>query len=78
MTVLNKLYIKFFSLICSKHPTRDICPILLEDFRKITVERRGEMNFFTSSMILSCMKKVVPVKFLNFGFKFFYISLQNR
>jgi len=32
-----------------------------EDYRKITVERRGEQNFFTSEMIKSCMKKVVAV-----------------
>eukprot|EP00118_Oscarella_pearsei_P007860 m.39466 g.39466 ORF g.39466 m.39466 type:complete len:611 (+) comp32744_c0_seq1:31-1863(+) len=43
------------------HPTKAICPILLEDYRKITVERRGETNFFTSAMIKDCMKKVVAV-----------------
>ncbi|XP_071116237.1 integrator complex subunit 11-like [Haliotis cracherodii] len=43
------------------HPTKAICPILLEDFRKIAVERKGEQNFFTSDMIKSCMKKVVAV-----------------
>ena len=59
------------------HPTKAICPILLvyrhvqrerafnnllqEDYRKITVERKGEQNFFTSQMIKDCMKKVVTV-----------------
>lgn len=43
------------------HPTKAICPILLEDFRKITVDRKGETNFFTSEMIKSCMKKVKAV-----------------
>ncbi|KAI0241299.1 Integrator complex subunit 11 [Lamellibrachia satsuma] len=43
------------------HPTKAICPILLEDYRKITVERKGETNFFTSDMIKSCMKKTVAV-----------------
>lgn len=43
------------------HPTKAICPILLEDYRKITVERKGEQNFFTSEMIKSCMKKVIAV-----------------
>jgi hypothetical protein len=42
-------------------PTKAICPILLEDYRKITVERKGETNFFTSRMIKDCMKKVVTV-----------------
>jgi len=43
------------------HPTKAICPILLEDMRKVMVERKGETNFFTSQMIKDCMKKVVPV-----------------
>uniref|UniRef100_A0A8D0BZ90 Integrator complex subunit 11 n=1 Tax=Salvator merianae TaxID=96440 RepID=A0A8D0BZ90_SALMN len=43
------------------HPTKAICPILLEDFRKITVDKKGETNFFTSQMIKDCMKKVVAV-----------------
>ncbi|PHZ13322.1 Metallo-hydrolase/oxidoreductase [Rhizopus microsporus ATCC 52813] len=43
------------------HPTKAICPILLEDYRKITVERKGETNFFTSAMIKNCMKKVHAV-----------------
>ena len=40
-----------------QYPTKAICPILLEDYRKITVERKGETNFFTSQMIKDCMKK---------------------
>lgn len=43
------------------HPTKAICPILLEDYRKITVDRKGETNFFTSEMIKQCMKKVIAV-----------------
>ncbi|RUS69585.1 hypothetical protein EGW08_022655 [Elysia chlorotica] len=43
------------------HPTKAICPILLEDYRKITVERKGETNFFTSEDIKACMKKVITV-----------------
>ncbi|KAJ2157919.1 Integrator complex subunit 11 [Coemansia sp. RSA 552] len=42
-------------------PTKAICPILLEDYRKISVERKGETNFFTSQHIKDCMKKVVPL-----------------
>lgn len=58
----------FFTEMCGysgpiymTHPTRAICPILLEDYRKITVERKGETNFFTSDMIKNCMKKVIPI-----------------
>ncbi|KAG9339258.1 hypothetical protein JZ751_023955 [Albula glossodonta] len=43
------------------HPTKAICPILLEDFRKITVDKKGDTNFFTSQMIKDCMKKVIPL-----------------
>lgn len=43
------------------HPTKAICPILLEDYRKISVEKKGEINFFTSQMIKDCMKKVIAV-----------------
>ncbi|KAI8067641.1 beta-lactamase-like protein [Gilbertella persicaria] len=58
----------FFTEMCGydgpiymTHPTKAICPILLEDYRKITVERKGETNFFTSDMIKNCMKKVIPM-----------------
>eukprot|EP00117_Sycon_ciliatum_P005641 scpid38565/ scgid3584/ Integrator complex subunit 11; Cleavage and polyadenylation-specific factor 3-like protein len=43
------------------HPTKAIAPILLEDYRKISVDKKGETNFFTSQMIKDCMKKVVAV-----------------
>lgn len=42
-------------------PTKALCPVLLEDMRKVAVERKGETNFFTSSMIKDCMKKVITV-----------------
>lgn len=43
------------------HPTKAIVPILLDDFRKITVDRKGDTNFFTHQMIKDCMKKVRAV-----------------
>uniref|UniRef100_A0A0K0E023 Integrator complex subunit 11 n=1 Tax=Strongyloides stercoralis TaxID=6248 RepID=A0A0K0E023_STRER len=39
-------------------PTKAISAVLLEDFRKISTQQKGEKNFFTSEMIKSCMKKV--------------------
>jgi len=42
-------------------PTKAIAPILLEDFRRISVERKGESNFFTSHNIRDCMKKVITI-----------------
>lgn len=42
-------------------PTKAIAPILLEDFRRISVERKGESNFFTSQQIKDCMRKVLTI-----------------
>lgn len=39
------------------HPTKALCPILLEDYRRITVERKGEVNFFTLNMIRDSLDK---------------------
>uniref|UniRef100_A0AC35TUX5 Integrator complex subunit 11 n=1 Tax=Rhabditophanes sp. KR3021 TaxID=114890 RepID=A0AC35TUX5_9BILA len=39
-------------------PTKAISAVLLEDFRKIATQYKGEKNFFTSEMIKRCMKKV--------------------
>lgn len=47
--------------ILMTHPTKAICPILLEDFRKISVDKKGDTNFFSSSHIKNCMKKVTVV-----------------
>ncbi|KAK7865953.1 hypothetical protein R5R35_005018 [Gryllus longicercus] len=43
------------------HPTKAIAPILLEDMRKVAVEKKGESNFFTSQNVKDCMKKVTAV-----------------
>ncbi|KAJ3186222.1 Integrator complex subunit 11 [Gaertneriomyces sp. JEL0708] len=43
------------------YPTRAIAPLLLEDMRKVAVERKGETDFFTQDDIRRCMKKVIPV-----------------
>ncbi len=74
-------------------PTRAICPILLEDYRKIMVDRKGESQFFTSQHIKACMKKVTAVHLLqtvslgdihitvlfSFSFSFGFVSyLENE
>lgn len=43
------------------YPTKSICPILLHDMRKVMVERKGDVNFFTANDIENCMKKVIPM-----------------
>ena len=42
-------------------PTAAICPVLLEDYRHLMTDRRGELNFYSSEDIAACMRKVVPV-----------------
>lgn len=42
-------------------PTKSMCPVLLEDYRKVSVERKGIRNFYTSEMIKTCMRKVIPI-----------------
>ncbi|KAJ3142206.1 Integrator complex subunit 11 [Geranomyces variabilis] len=43
------------------YPTKAICPILLDDMRRVAVDRKGEQNFFTEQDVRNCMKKVTPV-----------------
>ncbi|KAJ1351671.1 hypothetical protein KIN20_007782 [Parelaphostrongylus tenuis] len=43
------------------YPTKAITPVLLEDYRKVQTEFRGDTNFFTSANIKACMKKVIAV-----------------
>ncbi|KAH9746131.1 cleavage and polyadenylation specificity factor subunit 3-II [Citrus sinensis] len=58
----------FFTEICGyngpiymTYPTRALAPIMLEDYRKVLVDRRGEVEQFTSDHIAECMKKVIAV-----------------
>ncbi|VDK41891.1 unnamed protein product [Gongylonema pulchrum] len=48
------------------YPTKAIAPVLLEDFRKVQTEYKGDTNFFTSQMIKNCMKKVRFCKGISF------------
>jgi len=59
--VLNGHLILTKACLSHQYPTKAICPILLEDYRKITVEKKGDSNFFTSQHIKNCMKKVIAV-----------------
>ena len=42
-------------------PTAAICPSLLEDYRHLMTDRRGEPNLYTAEDITACMRKVTPV-----------------
>ncbi|KAL3843974.1 hypothetical protein ACJIZ3_001377 [Penstemon smallii] len=43
------------------YPTKALAPLMLEDYRKVMVDRRGEEETFTSEDIVECMKKVTAV-----------------
>ncbi|KAL6187009.1 hypothetical protein ACLB2K_043125 [Fragaria x ananassa] len=58
----------YFTQVCGyngpiymTYPTKALAPLMLEDYRKIMVERRGEEEQFTSEHIAECMKKVIAV-----------------
>ena len=40
-----------------QYPTKALAPLMLEDFRKVLVDRRGEEEKFTSLHISQCMQK---------------------
>jgi hypothetical protein len=40
-----------------QYPTKALAPLMLEDFRKVLVDRRGEEEQFTSLHISQCMEK---------------------
>lgn len=43
------------------YPTKALAPLMLEDYRKVMVDRRGEEETFTSDHIAECMRKVIAV-----------------
>ncbi|XP_031122846.1 cleavage and polyadenylation specificity factor subunit 3-II [Ipomoea triloba] len=43
------------------YPTKALGPLMLEDYRKVMVDKRGEAEQFTAEHIVECMKKVTAV-----------------
>lgn len=43
-------------------PTRAIIPLMLDDFRKVCVEHKGETNFYTQEQIKECISKVRTIE----------------
>lgn len=43
------------------YPTKALAPLMLEDYRKVMVDRRGEEEQFSSEDIVECMKRVTAV-----------------
>lgn len=42
---------------CLQYPTKALSPLMLEDYRKVMVDRRGEEELFSYDDITNCMKK---------------------
>ncbi|CAJ1932666.1 unnamed protein product [Sphenostylis stenocarpa] len=45
----------------TQYPTKALAPLMLEDYRKVMVDRRGEEELFSVDQIAECMKKVTAV-----------------
>ncbi|MCO5568514.1 hypothetical protein L7F22_022213 [Adiantum nelumboides] len=43
------------------YPTKALAPLMLEDYRKVMVERRGQQEEFSVLQIHECMKKVTAI-----------------
>ncbi|KAI3466944.1 hypothetical protein Pfo_023607 [Paulownia fortunei] len=58
----------YFTQVCGyngpiymTYPTKALAPLMLEDYRKVMIDRRGEEEQFSSEHIVECMKKVTAV-----------------
>ncbi|KAL3655340.1 Cleavage and polyadenylation specificity factor subunit 3-II [Castilleja foliolosa] len=58
----------YFTQVCGyngpiymTYPTKALAPLMLEDYRKVMVDRRGEAEQFSSEDIVECIKKVTAV-----------------
>ena len=48
--------------IIATPPTKAIIPLMLEDFRKVSVAQKGEVNCFSSEMIKNCISKISTIQ----------------
>ena len=44
--------------IIATPPTKAIIPLMLEDFRKVSVSQRGGVDSFNQEMIRNCINKI--------------------
>jgi len=47
--------------IIATHPTKAIIPLMLEDFRKVSIAQKGEHNAFTAEAIKKCIEKIQSI-----------------
>lgn len=63
----KKFYLRVvIKTISLQYPTRALAPIMLEDYRKVLVDRRGEVEQFTSDHIAECMKKGMYIFYFSY------------
>lgn len=55
--VYNGIFNSLFFIDFKQYPTKALAPLMLEDYRKVMVDRRGEEEQFTADHIAECMKK---------------------
>ena len=48
--------------IIATPPTKAIIPLMLEDFRKVAVAKKDEVNCFSSEMIQNCINKIQTIQ----------------
>jgi integrator complex subunit 11 len=47
--------------IVATSPTKAILPLMLEDFRKVSIAQRGGADAFNQDMIKSCINKIQSI-----------------
>ncbi len=48
--------------IIATPPTKAIIPLMLEDFRKVAVAKKDEVNCFSAEMIQNCINKIQTIQ----------------
>jgi len=48
-------------VVLKQYPTKALSPFMLEDYRKVTMDQRGQEENYSYEDILRCMKKVIPL-----------------
>jgi integrator complex subunit 11 len=44
-------------MVLKQYPTKALAPFMLEDYRKVTMDQRGQEEQYSYEDILRCMKK---------------------
>lgn len=67
--------VELFPFCYLQYPTKALAPLMLEDYRKVMVDRRGEEEQFTSHHISQCMKKGTIFSLTFLFFFFFFLNV---